>query len=127
MTYRYALILVLLISFGVSCDVDPCGSTPEAFVHRADDFFDQANEADYPASDDAWQVYDERFQELVEVCYPQHEEALTREQDRQFWADVSSYYVRRYGRAGAREALRKLRGGVTDQLDKIEGWLDRNL
>ena len=119
--------LVLAAGFSVNCDVDPCGATPESFAARAQDFFAQVEAADHDASAPEWDRYDERFRELVEACYPRHEEALTREQDRAFWAGVTDYYVKRYGRAGAREALRKLRGGLDGALRDVEGWLDRNL
>lgn len=118
------ILLVAVCGFGVSCDLDPCGSTPEVFVERSRDFFEQAKAANYEASDVKWEVFDERLKELVEVCYPQHEEMLSNEADRQFWAGVSSYYVQRFGKAGAREVLRKLKGGLDGQLEKAERWLD---
>ncbi len=116
----YGAVAMGVACFGVSCDFDPCGSTPEAFVTRADDFFEQTRAATYDASDNKWKVYDERLQELVEICYPQHEDELNRAQRREFWADVSDYYVQRYGKAGAREVLRKLKSRVDDLFDKVE-------
>lgn len=114
-------------AFLTACDVDPCGSTPEAFATRAERFFEEAAAADYAASDDAWELYDERLRELVEECYPRHEAELTREQSRAFWAGVGEYYVQRFGRAGAREALRKLEGGLREGIRGLDRWLDDNL
>ena len=115
--------LALLTCFGVSCDFDPCGSTPEAFVERSEDFFAQAAEADYPVGSPDWKLYDERIEALVNECYPKHEDALSAEQDERFWKGVGTYYVQRYGKAGARDLLR----GVNKQLKQLEGWLERNL
>ena len=110
-----------------ACDFDPCGSTPTAFAARAGDFFVEAAAAEYDASAPEWELYDERLRELVEECYPRHEEGLTREQEQAFWSDVGKYYVQRFGRAGAREALRKAGGGVRDGLRGLERWIDDNL
>lgn len=120
---RSLLILAALAHALGACDVDPCGSTAEAFARRADDFFAEAKAADHDASAPAWDLYDERLRLLVEDCYPRHEAELSREQERAFWRGVSAYYVHRFGRAGAREALRELRGA----LNGLEGWLDDNL
>lgn len=115
-------LLTLSLALG-ACDVDPCGSTAEAFAQRAGDFFAEAEAADHDASAPAWDLYDERLRLLVEDCYPRHEADLSRERERAFWRGVSAYYVHRFGRAGAREALRELRGA----LNGLEGWLDDNL
>lgn len=121
-----AAVLFTMASL-TACDVDPCGATPEAFVERAERFFAEAAEADYDASAEAWDLYDERLRELVEECFPRHEDALTREQARTFWNGVGAYYVQRFGRAGAREALRKLGGGLQEGLRGLDRWLDDNL
>lgn len=109
------------------CDLDPCGKTPDAFVGKAEDFFAQVDRADIPVGDDGWRYYDERFAELVESCYPAHEGALSAEQERLFWRRVSGYYVKRYGRAAAREMLRGAGEGVREQLRRAERWLDERL
>ena len=108
-----------------ACDLDPCGRDAEAFAARAEDFFAEVAAADYDASDAAWGPYDERLAELVETCYPEHEDALTRAQDRAFWAGVTRYYTQRYGRAGAREFLRKLKGGIGERLRKAADAIEQ--
>ncbi len=108
-------VLGLLLTLG-ACNLDPCGGDATSFAGKADDFFADVKSLRYDASDKAWKPYDERLVELVEVCYPQHDEQLTRAQDRTFWRGVSAFYTQRYGKAGAREVWRKLKGGVGDKL-----------
>ena len=109
----FLLLLALCIS---ACNLNPCGSDATGFADKANDFFSDVKTLRYDATDAGWTAYDDRLVELVEVCYPEHDEQLTREQDRKFWRGVSAYYTQRYGRAGAREFWRKLKGGVGDKL-----------
>ncbi len=122
------LVPLLAVGFALSaCDLDPCGSTPAAFERKSEQFFAQVEEADMPADDDDWRYYDERLRELVETCYPQHEGTLSGPQERLFWQRVSGYYVKRYGRAAARDMLRGAGEGVRKGLDSAERWLERTL
>ena len=122
-----ALGVASLLAAATACDVDPCGASAAAFASRAEAFFAEAAAAEHDASSGAWDLYDERLRELVEECYPRHEGDLTREQERAFWRGVRIYYVQRFGRAGAREALRGLGGGLREGLDGLDRWLDDNL
>ncbi len=108
-------LLGLVLSLG-ACDLNPCGGDAAGFADKAQDFFADVKTRRYDATDRAWEAYDERLVELVEVCYPEHDTRLTREQDRKFWRGVSAYYTQRYGKAGAREFWRKLKGGAGDKL-----------
>ncbi len=109
-----ALAFVLLAI--CSCDLDPCGGDATGFADKADAFFADAKAQDYGATDARWGRYDDRLVELVEVCYEEYDTQLTKEQERRFWRGVSAYYTQRYGKAGAREFWRKLKGGVGDKL-----------
>ena len=119
-----AALLAMACALG-ACDLDPCGADAAAFDRRAAAFFAEVDAAGYEASDAAWGPYDERLVELVEVCYPEHERGLTRAQDRAFWRGVTRYYTQRYGRAGAREFLRKLKGGLGEGLRKAADAIEQ--
>ena len=127
MSGRAAAVVVASLAAALSCDVDPCGASPAAFTSRAEAFFAEAAAAEHDASSAAWDLYDERLRELVTECYPRHEGGLTREQERAFRRGVRTYYVQRFGRAGAREALRELSGGLREGLGALDRWLDDNL
>lgn len=116
--WRFALPLLLMLLFA-ACAGDPCGHNADVFMARSERFFNEVKEVDFDASDPRWEEYDQYFTQLVEECYPQHEASLTSEQQGQFGTSAAQYYVQRYGKAGARGLIRKLKGG----LDKLEQQL----
>jgi len=62
---------------------------------------------------------DLQIEELVAECYTKHEDNLTKKEDREFWTNVSNYYLERYGST----ALLRIQEGT----DEISRLLDRNL
>ena len=118
-------LLGLALLVGTSCGLDPCGGDAAGFADKADAFFAEVKAEDNEATSQAWGRYDDRLVELVETCYPLHEGELTKQQDRRFWRGVAGYYTKRYGKAGAREFWRKLKGGVGDKLRDAADAIER--
>lgn len=72
-----------------------------------DDLMSDIDRVDYPIGDERWQRFDDRFTNLVDVCYEKYEPELTPQEKRRFWVGVLRYYYKRFGKAGLRELKKK--------------------
>ena len=104
-----AFLLCALAWSGPGCSPDDCGWTKSGFLDRFDDLMADIDKVDYGVGDERWQRFDERFTNLVDVCYEKYEPELTPKEKRHFWAGMARYYYKRFGKAGLRELKRQSR------------------
>ena len=100
-------ILTMAALFLPACSlVDPCGSNKDQFLDKFEAFMTEVDENRLPLGDPGWEERDERFTELVEDCYDQHEAELSGGEKRRFWFKAMGYYKDRFGQAALDRWLR---------------------
>ncbi|MCB0704794.1 MAG: hypothetical protein KDC34_05765 [Saprospiraceae bacterium] len=114
-------VLILFASIAVSsCSVNQCGGNKDRFLSNFNELVNEITDANLPYSDKNWDKYDKRFRVLVEDCYPEYEDDLSRRERRKFWGQFVKYYYKRYGAGVAREML----GKGSTKLEGIQIQLD---
>ena len=93
---------ILTLFFGTmllaSCQFDPCGSSPEAFVDKYERFIDDLDEKQLSFDDKSWEDHDRKFKTYVQECYENFEDDLSRKEERRFAQSTAKYYLIKYGK-----------------------------
>ena len=104
---RVGLFLFCLLTVG--CNLDPCGLNKQHFLKKMERLASKIEDKD-DLSENQLKAIDDEVEVLVNDCYKQFEDDLTKNERKAFWADVSGYYLDRFG---------------ADAIDRLEEGLDR--
>ncbi|NNE54837.1 MAG: hypothetical protein HKN32_02370 [Flavobacteriales bacterium] len=92
------ILTTLCVCLLLSCQIDPCGSSPEAFVDKYEQFIDDLDEKELAFDDKSWEDHDRKFKKYVKECYPNYEDDLSRKEERRFAQSTAKYYLIKYGK-----------------------------
>ncbi len=113
---RYSVLLSIFFLF--SCQKPPCGYSKADLLETMSEMSEKIKDKD-DLSKNEMKVLDEKVEQLVEECYKNYEDDLTKRESRAFWSDVSSYYFRRHGLAAL--------GRIDKDIDRMAEALNENL
>lgn len=88
-----------------------------------DDLADRIRDKDN-LSKNQIKTLDEDVEHLVEECYRKYEDDLTKKENREFWGDVSKYYLSRHGLSAFERLGRDLEDMGEDLGESLEDWLE---
>lgn len=86
------LVLSMLM---ISCSaLDPC-QNKDLFIKKHSDFVTETLDSREDYSDEEWTIRDEEFDKLVNECYENIEEDMSKEEKKEYWITNSKYLATR--------------------------------
>jgi len=117
-------ILTLVI---ISCSsLDPC-QNKDLFIKKHNDFVAETLDSKEDYSDDEWKLRDEDFDKLVNGCYKNVEDEMSKEEKKEYWITNSKYLATRVKKNSSRgiESLTRLIETLSeDGVDFADGLSD---
>lgn len=95
----FALLLAMFMLAFSACSTDGCGRDKDQFLARFEALLTEVDENRLPLGDPGWEARDDRFEQLVDVCYDQFAADMTGREKRRFWGKAMGYYKDRFGKA----------------------------
>lgn len=121
-------ILTLILSFLIfSCSsLDPC-QNKDLFLKQHNDFVEDTLDSKEDYNDDDWKLRDEDFDKLVNECYKNVEDEMSKEEKKEYWITNSKYLATRVKKNSSR-GIESLTGLIEtlseDGVDFAEGLSD---
>ena len=108
------IITISLTILAFSCaSPDPC-QNKDLFIKEHKSFVDETIKESKDFSDEEWDIRNEEFDKLVNECYKNVEEAMSKEEKKEFWLTSSEFLAERV-KSDGNENL----GRLTDLIESI--------
>ncbi len=111
---KYIILSISILAISCSA-LDPC-QNKDLFIKEHKAFIEETlkNSEDY--SDEEWDSRNEEFEKLVNECYKNVEESMSKEEKKEFWIGSSEYLAERMKTDGKEDFdnLKELFSGLTE-------------
>ena len=90
------LFLIIPLLFLISCGPDPC-YTKTQFIDSCTAFFEEFKSEHKELSEKEIEIYEARYNDLLENCYKKYKVELTPKERKAFWKSSISFYIEKEG------------------------------
>lgn len=111
---KYIILTISILAISCSA-LDPC-QNKDLFLKEHKTFVEETIKKSKDYSDEEWDNRNEEFDKLVNECYKNVEESMSKEEKKEFWIENSEYLAERLKTDGKEdlEKLKELISGFTE-------------